>query len=423
MARNGRGETKDELSRRRRERGVALLVVLTVVVMFTAFVADFSYNARMRYTMASHARDAAKAEALAVSGVRIYQLLLLFGDAAQGRLSAFIPAQFKGFLGSGSMVVRLLPGGCVDTGLLRLLGGSSMAFGLSDEEMVQAEMESQGGMSGTSRSGDHRGPTRGGEFAPVESGSFLDFEGDFITCAKEESTKISLNGIVKTGLQGEMAQLLFQTLSREQYEPLFREANIMPEELISNLIDWGDIDSERANGRGYEDSLYNNLEDPYTAKNAPYDTLAEMHLVAGMTDEIYDVLAPLVTVNTVADKIYLPLSGPEMLGALLATVLPKHRFTQDDIQRYWRDYQVASMGLPIDNVEILATILSSLQGLQALDVAEMKKVVATNNKKRPKVFTLTSTGRVGDVERTVEVVVDISKNAHLGGLLVYWRQE
>jgi len=288
--------------------------------------------------------------------------------------------------------------------------------------MIEAGMVGPEGLAANAP-GAHRGPTRGGELAPVEAGSFLDFEGDFLTCAKEESTKISLNGIVKTGLNGEMAQLLYQTLSREQYEPLFREANIMPEELISNLIDWGDVDSERANGRGYEDNLYNNLEDPYTAKNAPYDTLSEMHLVAGMTDEIYEVLAPLVTVHTVADKIYLPLSSPEMLGALLATVLPKHRFSPDDIQRYWRDFQVASMGLPIDNVEILATILSSLQGLQALDVAEMKKVVATNNKKRPKVFTLTSTGRVGDVERTIEVVVDISKNAHLGGLLVYWREE
>ncbi len=278
-------------------------------------------------------------------------------------------------------------------------------------------------MAGVAGPGGQQGPTRGGEYLPVQSGSFLDFEGDFITCAKEESTKISLNGLVKTGLQGEMAQLLYQTLNREEYQPLFREANMLPDELIANIIDWGDVDSERANGRGYEDNLYNNLPDPYNAKNAPYDTLAELHLVAGMTDEIYDVVAPLVTAHTVADKIYLPLNGPEMLGALLATVLPKRRFTPDDIQRYWRDYQVASMGLPIDNVEILATILSSLQGLQALDVAELKKVVATNNKQRPKVFTLTSTGRVGDVERTIEVVVDISKNAHLGGLLLYWREE
>ena len=38
-------------------------------------------------------------------------------------------------------------------------------------------------------------------------------------------------------------------------------------------------------------------------------------------------------------------------------------------------------------------------------------------------FTLTATGRVGDVQRTVQTVIDISKNRHNGGLLLYWRVE
>ena len=51
-----------------KERGVALLMSLIMVVLLTAFVAEFNYSARVRILSAAHAEEDAKATMLAESG-------------------------------------------------------------------------------------------------------------------------------------------------------------------------------------------------------------------------------------------------------------------------------------------------------------------------------------------------------------------
>jgi len=394
------------------ERGIALLLVLTMVVMFTAFVADFAYTSRVKYTMASHARDAARAEALAVSGVRLYQLLLVWGDSAQKQLARSPFASFLGgILGSGSLVVKLIP--CMDTGLLRMLGGGGLA------PLAEGDTSDAGGVQNLGGLG--LGGKEEPDSAPV--GSFLDFEGNFSTCVADESTKISLNGMIKgDGINSPGAQLLLQSLKREQYQLLFREYNITPEEVVSNIIDWADLNGERANGQGYEDNLYNKGPDPYNSKNAPYDSVSELHLVAGMNDEIYEIVAPLVTAHHSKETISLPLTGPEMLAALLRAAVPNHRWTEADIQQTWEQYQLNSGGIAPENVQALVSILQ-LSNSTLVTLATETLQPYFSDKSRPKVFRVTSTGQVGDVERTVEAVIDVQKNKRYGGFIVYWREE
>ena len=386
---------------RSRERGVALLVVMTLLVLFTAFVADFSYNSRVRYTMASHARDAAKAEALAQSGLRIYQLLLLLGDNAQRSLQRSpFGGMISQYIGPGSLVVKLVP--CLDTQLLRFLGGGGGA----------PPDEDTGFMAGFLAPDD----------APRQEG-FLTFEGDFSVCASEEATRISLNAMARSGIEGKGARLLLQAFKREQYQPMFRSLNLTPEELLVNIIDWADPDGTRANGQGYEDNLYNRLDEPYQAKNNGYDTVSELHLVAGMTDDLYAMVSPLVTAYTEVETVALPITDLATFSMLIGALAPRQFWTKDDLARLWEQYQMnAALLPPSDAQTFLAAIQPLHPALSSLTLKDVKALI-TDGKKRPKVFSLTATGRVNGVERSLQVVVDIKKFRRRGGQLLYWRVE
>jgi len=94
------------------------------------------------------------------------------------------------------------------------------------------------------------------------------------------------------------------------------------------IVDWRDPDSIRS-PHGAEDSDYAAAGLSYGAKDAPFDSVEELQLVAGMTAEIFRSLDPYVTVyggqsgvNTaVAPReilLALPDSEPERVESLLA---------------------------------------------------------------------------------------------------------
>lgn len=56
-------------------------------------------------------------------------------------------------------------------------------------------------------------------------------------------------------------------------------------ELAAAIIDWRDTNSDVTTG-GAEDDTYVRLTPPYNCKNAPFETVEELHLVYGMTMEI-----------------------------------------------------------------------------------------------------------------------------------------
>ncbi|NJL25448.1 MAG: general secretion pathway protein GspK [Calothrix sp. SM1_5_4] len=88
------------------------------------------------------------------------------------------------------------------------------------------------------------------------------------------------------------------------------------QELAHNIADYVDEDRESLNG-GDESALYRdlgeaNLEMP---PNRPLRTVEELHQVAGMTDELYEVLAPKITVFG-TKGINVNYAGKEILMAL-----------------------------------------------------------------------------------------------------------
>lgn len=122
----------------------------------------------------------------------------------------------------------------------------------------------------------------------------------FISSISAEGAKIDINdlGSPSESLRNKTrTQILMRLQSRVLHgEDSFAEryANFNFERLINHITDWIDADQESLNG-GSEASFYSQFRNPFIPPNRPFKTLEELHMVADMTDEIYDVLAPSIT--------------------------------------------------------------------------------------------------------------------------------
>jgi len=86
---------------------------------------------------------------------------------------------------------------------------------------------------------------------------------------------------------------------------------IKPEEIVNNIADWIDEDSEGQNGGSEESPYRNDIKPP----NRSMKTLEELHMVAEVNDEIFKILAPRLTVYGIKG-ININLAGKEILKSL-----------------------------------------------------------------------------------------------------------
>lgn len=98
----------------------------------------------------------------------------------------------------------------------------------------------------------------------------------------DESGKINLNIADAALLSG-----LWRALGVEQDQAA---------RLASAIIDWRDTDPLSQAQGGAEDPQYAEAELPYGAKDAPFETVAELQQVLGMTPELYAKAEPYLTV-------------------------------------------------------------------------------------------------------------------------------
>ncbi len=105
----------------------------------------------------------------------------------------------------------------------------------------------------------------------------------------DEEGKINLNKLVE-GKEGKVNQA-----RRNQVRLLFELLEIDPD-LVDPVIDWIDPNSETVSSSGAEEGYYLGLDPAYPARNGPLETLPELHMLKGMTDEIYRKIEPYVTI-------------------------------------------------------------------------------------------------------------------------------
>ncbi len=244
---------------RKNQKGVALLLATFTVVIITYLVSEILYDTNVEYIVNSQAINRLKAYYAARSGLQISLLRIKVYNKVQQQFGAAIPAEQKKML---EMIWQfplswppMVPEG---------------ASGV-DKDMIKDKIKESA------------------------------MDAVYVTSISDEGSKIDVNdlGSPSKGLRDVTRKLLMQIFeNRFKNDEQWARANegLEYEKVINNMIDWVDLDSVGVTGAD-EHSVYGNMtmEKPYPP-NRSFRTVEEIRMVAGMTEEIYDMLKDRITV-------------------------------------------------------------------------------------------------------------------------------
>ena len=254
-------------ARRARERGVALIMVLSAIAVLTVMLAEFQEDTSAELASSLADRDSVQGEYFARSAINLSRLLI----ASEPTIRNAIAPLFM-------LMKRTPPQLPVWEFADRILG----AF--NDKES----------------SGDFAATTG----LDVSLGKNLGLKGGhFAVVIVDEDSKINVN----LGASNEIAhiRLAKQLMSKMQniaLNPLFEKKDSRGDfqdrlTICSSIIDWADTDESRfscditqnaPSGSAVEDyGYYQYLPKPYRIKNAPFDSVEELHMVRGVDDDFW----------------------------------------------------------------------------------------------------------------------------------------
>ncbi len=389
------------MKKRVRERGLALLVVLLTLALVTSVVAEFQYSSSVDLQLAYNARDELQAEYNALTALRMRAMLLKESRTLQSTLAPALES-----LGVGQIpITQMLDAVPVDCGLLSGIvreADENLADSFADEEANEAE---------------------GGETASV-------FIGECEASSVSEHSKIPLNVLANTPAGGENTiNMLTRLLLDPRFENHFIEDDRNgthaenPQELVAAIADWVDRDrNQRFNEVSDEDRFYTRLPDAYEAKNAPFVSIAELQMVHGIDDELYDILRDQVTIYASTEQIDLNSASPSQIALALAGALRDgvtlEQANPGFVQLFYTlaEMRAGTMGMGTLNVQTLTALVES-SGLGAFIDGNRLKDMFTD-KPQTTWFTINATGRVGNVQRTITAVFQAYE-----GKFYYYRVE
>jgi general secretion pathway protein K len=251
--------------RKRGERGVALIMVLGAIAILIVMLAEFQDDAGAEFASATAARDGAQAEYFARSAINLTRLLI----AAEPTMRTAISPLF--------MLMKQKP-----PQLPVWVYADRILAAFNDKESSQ----DFAGLAGVDLSLGKNLGLKGGRFEVV---------------AVDEDAKINVN----MGGSNEIAHIrlakeLMSKMAPIQFDPLFTQRDSTGNyndrlTTCAAIIDWADPDEQlyscdltsAPSSNAVEDAWYQLLPKPYRRKNAPYDSLEELHMVRGVTDDFW----------------------------------------------------------------------------------------------------------------------------------------
>lgn len=270
------------IGRRRRQAGVALIVVTVTIAVLGAVVSDFSFNARVDLEAAANARDTLRAEYLARSGIQLSKLLI--------KVQQSVIDPFRQYIGD-IQISQFAPY------LLKAFGGEA------DE---RAGLGSLLGIDTSNMKG-------------MGVGKHATFDVDM----QSDDGRINLNCGGGINPNAQQAQALYGTLMALFWPPRYEQppwriwgspdsdGQIADRDTTARaIVDWTDLDEQgfaptitltggaapSSSGGGGENYNYDGTRDPYRARNNFYDTLEELNLVRGVGDSFWGSFGELFTV-------------------------------------------------------------------------------------------------------------------------------
>jgi type II secretory pathway component PulK len=232
------------------------------------------------------------------------------------------------------------------------------------------------------------------------------------------------NSIVKSryGLRDEESKINLNTADVKVISRLFvhivglgaNEAN----KLAYAVIDWRDADSFYQHPQyGAEDSDYRSLREPYECKDAVFEVPEELLLVKGMTNEMFDMVKPYVTIygegkvniNTVSSEVLLALG---LNGSIVDTII-RYRNGDDETE-----------GTDDDNIFKSATAivpqLSQFYHLGPSEVAQLSNLVSAGTLEvRSDHFMAISSAELKRSSKQKAAIVAVFDRE---GQITYWRE-
>jgi general secretion pathway protein K len=268
----------DATMKRNREKGIAIITVILALTVLTALTADFSYSTMVDLHAAANARDDLRAEYAARGVLNLSRLVI--------KVQQSVIDKFKAQIGDFQLSSMTGP-------LLSLFAGK------------KEETEGIGAAIGIDTSG----------IKGVGLGNDVDVDVNITS----DDGRINVNcggGFSSPNVQNQqwLALTLYALVYSPQYNRLFENPDAdgqytTREELVRAIIDWSDGDDRAfdlstvpglqalgSSGGASEDYHYDTKRDPFRAHNNYYDTLDELHMVKGMTDDVYATFGETLTV-------------------------------------------------------------------------------------------------------------------------------
>ena len=329
MSRTPKTRTSNVHARKssRREQGVALVLVLTLVTIISVFVAELSANTTTAFQVAVNERDRLRAEYLARSGLNLTRLLI----AKEPDIRRIVAPMYSMVLGHGPPQLNVWS--FADRLLMPFANYSS-----AKEASVSA----------------------GVDFSQMQG--MKDTGGTFEVVALPENSMINLNKPLfwqgdeaRVSIAMQLYALTGGYQNQSPYEPMFTQ--IDPDgqlttrlDIVSDVIDWWDEDETRTvfdpgastvSASGREDDIYSRFPEPYRVKNAPYDTLEELRLVRGFTDDFWSTFVEPDPDDPRSRQVTIYGSGavnpneakPEVLWSRVCSFVSTQPLCQDPLQR------------------------------------------------------------------------------------------
>ncbi len=251
--------------RRRREGGVALIMVLGAIAVMIVMLAEFQDDAGAEFASATATRDGAQAEYFARSAVNLTRLLV----AAEPTMRQAISPLF--------LLMKQRP-----PQLPVWVYADRILAAFNDKE-ASGDFAA---LAGVDLSLGKNLGLKGGRFEVV---------------AVDEDAKINVNmGGANEIAHIRLAKQLMSRMAPIQYNSLFEQRDSTGNfndrlTVCAAILDWADPDQQlyscdstsAPSSNAVEDAWYQLLPKPYRRKNAPFDSLEELHMVRGVTDDFW----------------------------------------------------------------------------------------------------------------------------------------
>lgn len=281
-----RAEEGGKRDSERGERGVALLVVLTLLAVILGLVTEFSTNSTVNYISAVNGREAMRAQFLNRSGANLAQLVI--------RVQTDLLDKNRQML--GDIQISELP-------MLSLMLG---AFGSSTAEATELA-SAFGGFEAKAIKGLGVAAGRFDVQITSDDGRLN------LNCAN--GSKAS-----KDNLRSQLAAMFYF----EVYDPLFDEPDAegwdrQRVNLVTSIMDYVDTDTIIDGERGsFEEYGYQTLDDRYKAKNNYIDTVGEIKLARGVDDRFWTLFGDQFTVYGGCKVNIGALADPRLIASLIS---------------------------------------------------------------------------------------------------------